>query len=348
MDWLQTLWFVLIAVLWTGFLFLEGFDFGVGMRMLFGRHTETERRVMLNTIGPVWDGNEVWLITAGGAMFAAFPMWYASLISTLYVPVVLVLLGLIFRAVGIEYRGKGSGARWRRAWDVAIGLGSAVAAFGVGALLALTTTGLPVNANGDPVGGAFAFLTPWAVVGGLAVVGFSWVHAAAFLGLKADGAVRRRAVRFAAGWAPLCLVPMAVWVVALQLRAGDAVSWGATVVAVACAVAGWLAARAGREGLAFIGFGGFVVAGVAAVFWAAYPVVLPSTIDGAFDLTVANASSSSYTLGVMSVVALFGVPLVLAYQAWSYWVFRKRISPANIPEAHDVGRRGKPALTGRP
>jgi cytochrome d ubiquinol oxidase subunit II len=348
MDWLQTLWFILIAVLWTGFLFLEGFDFGVGMRVLFGRHSETERRVLLNTIGPVWDGNEVWLITAGGAMFAAFPMWYASLISTLYVPVVLVLLGLIFRAVGVEYRGKGSGDRWRRAWDVAIGIGSAVAAFGVGALLALTTTGLPIDANGDPVGGAFAFLTPWAVVGGLAVVGFSCAHAAAFVGLKADGQVRTRAARFASVWAPLCLVPLAVWVTALQVRSGDVVGWVVTVVAVGCALAGWLAARAGREGFAFVGFGGFVVAGVGAVFWAAYPVVLPSTIDGAFDLTVANASSSSYTLGVMSVVALFGVPLVLAYQAWSYWVFRKRIAPAHIPEAREVGGPGAPALTGRP
>lgn len=334
MHWLQTLWFTLIAVLWTGYLFLEGFDLGVGMRMVFGRRSEKDRRVMLNTIGPVWDGNEVWLITAAGAMFAAFPHWYASLVSTLYVLVVCILLGLIFRAVGIEYRGKVDTPRWRRAWDVAIGGGSLVAAFGVGAMLATTTLGLPVNANGDPVGGAFAWARWPALLGGLAVVGFAWAHSATFLGLKADGPVRDRAAVFAARWAPLCLVPAAVWAVTMAIRTGSVVAWVLVAVAVAAAVAGWTAARTRREGWAFIGYGVFLLAGAAAIFWAAYPVVLPSTLDGAFDLTVAHASSSRYTLGVMSVVALFGVPLVLAYQAWSYWVFRKRIAPAHIPDPH--------------
>ncbi len=348
MDWLPTLWFVLIAVLWTGFLFLEGFDLGVGMRMLFGRHSETERRVMLNTIGPVWDGNEVWLITAGGAMFAAFPMWYASLISTLYLPVVLVLLGLIFRAVGIEFRGKGATARWRRSWDRAIGLGSLVAAFGIGAMLALTTLGLPIDANGDPVGGAFAWFTPAAVLGGAAFVGFSVLHGSTFLGLKADGGVRTRSGRLAATTGPLLVLPLAVWALVMQVRSGGAVSWAATIVAVACALGGWVAARREREGWAFVGFGAFVVTGAAAVFWAAYPVVLPSTVDGAFDLTIANASSSPYTLGVMSVVALFGVPLVLGYQSWSYWVFRKRIAPSHIPGATEAHPEAEAVDAGRP
>src|SRR5690242_12674410 len=190
MELLPTIWFIAIAVLWTGYLFLEGFDLGVGMLMKIFARNNTERRVLLNTIGPVWDGNEVWLLTAGAATFAAFPFWYASLFSTLYLPLVLVLLGLIYRAVAIEYRGKGKTPRWTRAWDWAIGLGSFLAAFGIGAGLALTTTGLPIDENGDRVGGPFVWLTPVAVLGGLAVVGFCLVHAATFLALKTDGPVR--------------------------------------------------------------------------------------------------------------------------------------------------------------
>jgi cytochrome d ubiquinol oxidase subunit II len=336
MDMLPTLWFAVIAVLWIGYLFLEGFDLGVGMHLLFSARNENQRRVMLNAIGPVWDGNEVWLITAAGATFAAFPVWYASLFSALYLPLVFVLLGLIFRAVAIEYRGKGTTVRWRRGWDVALGLGSLVAAFGIGAALALTTTGLPLDANGDRVGGAFAWLTGYAVIGGLAVVGFSLVHAASFLALKTDGDVRSASRRFARRWAPIALLPLLIWVVALQASRGSAVTWGIAAVAVLGGVAAWLANGRGREGWAFVGFGAFLAAGAASIFMASYPVVLPSTIDHAFDLTVGNASSSPYTLGVMSIVACFGIPLVLAYQAWTYWVFRRRVSASSIPEVHPV------------
>jgi cytochrome d ubiquinol oxidase subunit II len=336
MDVLPTVWFVAIAALWIGFLLLEGFDFGVGMHLLFRARTEQERRVMLNAIGPVWDGNEVWLLTAGAGMFAAFPLWYASLFSTLYVPLVLVLLGLIFRAVAIEYRGKRTGRRWTRAWDLSIGLGSLIAAFGLGAGLALTTTGLPIDANGDRVGGPFVWLTLPAVLGGLAVVGFALVQGATFLALKTDGAVRERAGSDVARFAPFALLPIVGWVLLVQVRSGDVVSWGLVLVAVAAAVFGWLAARRRREGRAFLGFSGFLVAGAVSIFAAVYPVVLPSTVDGAFDLTVSNASSSDYTLGVMTIVTAVALPVVLAYQAWSYWVFRKRIAVHHIPEPHDV------------
>ncbi|GAB3796830.1 cytochrome d ubiquinol oxidase subunit II [Humibacter antri] len=342
MDFLPTLWFILIAVLWTGYLFLEGFDLGVGMHMLISGRTENDRRVMLNTIGPIWDGNEVWLITAAGATFAAFPFWYASLVSTLYVPFVVVLLGLIFRAVAIEYRGKGHTARWTRCWDLALGLGSFVAAFGVGAALALTTTGLPIDANGDGVGGPFAWLNGWAVVGGLAVVGFCLVHASAFLALKTEGDVRARAGGFAARWMAALLVPLALWVVAVQVMHGKAYTWLLVAAAVAAAVWALTRARRGREGGAFAGIAGFLILGVASIFANAYPVVLPSTIASRFDLTIGNASSSSYTLGVMSVVAAFGIPLVLAYQGWTYWVFRKRIAGASIPPARRVEPAVKP------
>ena len=343
MEFLPTLWFILIAVLWIGYLFLEGFDLGVGMHMLFTTKKEKEKRVLLNTIGPVWDGNEVWLLTAGGATFAAFPFWYASLFSALYVPLVLVLLGLIFRAVAIEYRGKGTTERWIRGWDYALGLGSLVSAFGIGAALALTTTGLPLNENGDRVGGAWAWLNGYAVLGGLAVVGFCLVHAAAFLALKTDGPVRVRARKFVTLGLPILLAPLAVWVLIIQFQTGSLITWALVLVAVAGAVWAWLANRAGREGWSFIGMGVFLVTGAASIFAAVFPVVLPSTIDHAFDLTVSNASSSEYTLGVMTIVACFGVPLVLAYQGWTYWVFRKRVTVNHIPDARPV----QPAVTPR-
>jgi cytochrome bd ubiquinol oxidase subunit II len=336
MEILPTVWFIAIAALWIGYLLLEGFDLGVGMHMLVSARTESQRRLMLNTIGPVWDGNEVWLITAGAATFAAFPFWYASLFSALYIPLVLVLLGLIFRAVGIEYRGKGKSDRWRTFWTWAVGLGSFVSAFGVGAALALTTTGLPINENGDRVGGPFAWLTPYAVLGGLAVVGFCLVHAAAFLGLKTLGTVRERASRFVTRWAPLALLPIIGWVIAVQLINGKVWTWALIGAAVVALLFGLGAARHRREGRAFIGIAAFLVLGAASIFASAYPVVLPSTIDPAFSLTISNAASGSYTLGVMSIVTAIGLPMVLLYQGYTYWVFRKRLAETHLPEPHAV------------
>ncbi|KAB1652155.1 cytochrome d ubiquinol oxidase subunit II [Pseudoclavibacter chungangensis] len=341
MEPLQIVWFGAIAALWIGYLLLEGFDLGVGMLMLVGvrgdaEQREQDRRVMLNTIGPVWDGNEVWLITAGAAIFAAFPLWYASLFSTLYVALTLVLLGLIMRAVAIEYRGKRNTDRWRTMWTWALGLGSFVSAFGIGAALALTTTGLPINEYGDREGGPLSWFSLGAVLGGLGVVGFSIVHAQAFLALKSDGPVRERANRFARSWGLLLLLPIVGWVLQVQFLSGSVWSWALVVVAVLALVGSIVAAFRRREGWTFVGMCGFLVAGAAAIFTAAFPVVIPSTLDPAFDLTIMNASSSSYTLGVMTIVASFGLPLVLAYQAWSYWVFRRRVGPESIPAAHTV------------
>ena len=333
---LPTVWFIAISILWIGYLLLEGFDLGVGMHMLIRARNENDRRVMLNSIGPVWDGNEVWLLTAGAATFAAFPLWYASLFSTLYLPLTLVLLGLIFRAVAIEYRGKGSTTRWIRTWDWAIGLGSFVSAFGLGAGLALTTTGLPIDANGDRVGGPFIWMTPVAVLGGLAVVGFCLVHGANFLALKTDGPVRERAGRDTARFAPIALLPIVGWVLLVQFRSGDPVSWSLVALAVVAVVLGWLAARVRREGWAFLGFAAFLVFGAAAIFEAVFPVVLPSTINPAFDLTIGNAASGDYSLGVMTVITGCALPVILGYQAWSYWVFRRRIAPHHVPEPHEV------------
>ncbi|GAB3601196.1 cytochrome d ubiquinol oxidase subunit II [Microbacterium tumbae] len=337
MEPLAVFWFIAIAALWIGYLLLEGFDLGVGMHMIFSTRSERDRRVMLNTIGPVWDGNEVWLITAGAAMFAAFPAWYASLFSTLYLPLTIALVGLIVRAVGIEYRGKIHTERWRTFWTRMIGLGSLIVAFCIGAALALTSTGLPIDAGGNRVGGAFVWLTVPAVLGGLAVVGFALAHSATFLGLKADGDVRERAGRFAARWAPLCLVPAAGWAIWVQLvHGGNLLAWALIVLAVAAAAFGWAAARRRREGRAFLGYAGFGLFGAAAIFAGMFPLVLPSTVDAAYDLTIANASNSPYTLGVMTIVVVCALPVILVYQAWSYWIFRKRVTPGMIPDAHIV------------
>jgi cytochrome d ubiquinol oxidase subunit II len=334
MELLPTVWFIAIAVLWTGYLFLEGFDLGVGMLMKLFARDNTERRVLLNTIGPVWDGNEVWLLTAAGATFAAFPFWYASLFSALYLPLLIVLVALIFRAVAFEYRGKVDTVRWRTTWDWAIAVGSFVAAFGVGAALALTTTGLPLDANGDRDGGPFAWFSGYAVLGGFAVAGFAVVHALAFLALKTDGEVRHRARRWFVRLLPVLLLPMAGWAVSVQLLFGKTWTLALLAAAVLAAAAAWIQARKGKEGTAFLATGIFLVGGTASIFGAVFPRVLPSTIDPAFSLTITNASSSDYTLGLMTVVACVGLPLVIAYQAWTYWVFRRRVSAAHIPEAH--------------
>ncbi|WP_104117438.1 cytochrome d ubiquinol oxidase subunit II [Arthrobacter sp. B1805] len=333
---LPTLWFVLIAVLWAGYLFLEGFDLGVGMLMKLMARNDTQRRVLLNTVGPVWDGNEVWLVTAVGATFAAFPHWYASLLSALYLPFLVVLLGLIFRAVAFEWRGKRDSDAWRNRWDWAIAIGSFTAAAGIGAALALTTTGLPLDADGNRVGGAFAWATAPAFLGAAAVVLFCLVHAAAFLALKTEGGVRGQADRLFRRLLPLAMVPFVGWALLVQADTGSVVTWLVVVLAVVAFVAAHRSSTAGRDGRAFAALGVGMLALVGSIFGAVFPVVLPSTLDDAFDLTTQNAASSPYTLGLMSVVACFGLPLVLAYQAWTYWVFRRRVSEASIPAAHAI------------
>ena len=220
---LDTVWFVLIAVLWIGYLFLEGFDLGVGILLrTFGRN-DKERRLMLNTIGPVWDGNEVWLLTAGGATFAAFPRWYAALFSALYIPLTLVLVALIFRATAIEYRGKMADRAWADRWDWALCLGSIVAAGGVGAMLAMTTTGLPINANGDRAAGPVLSVVLFALLGAAAVIGFSIAQALAFLSLKTDGEMRVRARAALKTWIIPLAAPAALWAILLGIRTMDVV-----------------------------------------------------------------------------------------------------------------------------
>lgn len=334
METLATIWFVLISVLWIGYIFLDGFDLGVGMLMPIFSKDERRRRVLLNSIGPVWDGNEVWLVTAAGAMFAAFPHWYASLFSALYIPLTLCLLGLIFRAIAIEYRGKGHTQAWLTFWTWAMAIGSGVTAFFIGALLVVTTTGLPLDEFGDVVGGAFAWLSWPAVLGGLGGVGFSFVHGLIFLGLKTDGELRVRARRWALRALLPCAVPFLIWfALAVPQRTWLIVPVVGAAVAL---IAAFFAVRANAEKRAFFLHGLFLLLGMASVFIGTYPDVLPSTLDPANSLTVITASSSNYTLGVMFTVTVIFLPIVIGYQIFSYRQFLNRLTESHIPDAHRV------------
>ncbi|MGY2065711.1 cytochrome d ubiquinol oxidase subunit II [Blastococcus sp. SYSU DS0619] len=337
---LQTLWFAAVAVLWTGFLLLEGFDFGVAALLpVLGRRT-ADRHLMLRSIGPLWDGNEVWLITAAGAVFAAFPGWYASWLPALYLPFVLVLFGLIIRAVAFEWRHSHHTAQWDSTWTHVITVGSLIAALGVGAALGATTLGLPIDGDGNRVGGAFSGVGWPALLGAVAVLGFSVVHGALFLSLKVDGDVRERARAFAVRWAPVGALPLLAWAGLVHLRYGTTLTGALWVVAALAVLVAWVRIRLGREGQAFAAWGAMLVASAATLFGAAYPVVVPSTVDRAFDLTIADASVSDYTLTVMTWAAAVGLPVVLCYQAWTYWVFRKRLTAEPV---HEEPRDSAPA-----
>ncbi|ASO17781.1 cytochrome d ubiquinol oxidase subunit II [Actinoalloteichus hoggarensis] len=328
---LPTVWFFLIATLWLGYFFLEGFDFGVGMLLGIGTRDEKERRVLINTIGPVWDGNEVWVIVAVGATFAAFPDWYAALLSGAYLPVLFVLLSLIGRGVAFEYRGKVDGVRWRRNWDRVIQIGSWLPPLGWGFIITATVTGLPIDVNGDLRGGLIDLVRVETLLGALALAGFSLLHGAVFLALKTDGDIRWRMQRFASRYGALLLLPGAALLAIVQFRHGAA--WTAVIagVAVLASIGALLLLPRGRAGRAFTLLGVMLAAVVVVLFGSLYPNVMPSTIDSMFTLTVAGAASSPYTLSVITWVAAFGTPAVLLYQGWTYWVFRRRISTAHIP-----------------
>ncbi len=327
---LPLVWFVAIAVLWTGYFVLEGFDFGVGVLLPAVGRDETGRRVMINAIGPVWDGNEVWLITAIGAMFAAFPAWYAGLLSGFYLPVLLIVLALIGRGVAFEYRGKAATAAGRARWDTAIVAGSAVPAFGWGLVFANALRGVELGADGVVRSTTVSLLSPYALLGGLAVLSLSALHGALFLGLKTDGPVRARARTAARVIAPVAVPAVTgfgLWTVATT---GPAWAWTVLLAGAAALLGAVALSAAGREGWAFTATAAAVAALSVVIFGSLYPAVLPSLVSPEFDLTVAEAASGPYTLGIMSVVALVFLPLVLAYQAWSYWVFRRRVRPEHV------------------
>jgi len=329
---LTTVWFCLIAVLWIGYLVLEGFDFGVGMLLPVLGRDDTGRRVLINTIGPVWDGNEVWLIVAGGATFAAFPEWYATLFSGFYLPLLLILLALIVRGVAFEYRGKIDDDRWRARWDVCIVVGSAVPALLWGVALANLVRGVPIDAGKEYTGSLLTLLNPFGLLGGLTTLSLFALHGAVFLALKTTGEVRERAGALAARLAVPTLVLAGAFVLWTQLaHDGKAWTWGAVGVAAATLVGVVRATGARDERQAFALTSVAIVAAVVLLFGSLFPDVMPSSTDAANSLTVDNAASTPYTLRVMTWVAVLLLPFVLLYQGWTYWVFRRRIGVADIP-----------------
>jgi cytochrome d ubiquinol oxidase subunit II len=301
---LNTLWFWLIAVLFIGFFFLEGFDFGVGILLPFLGKDDQERRMIINTIGPFWDGNEVWLITAGGAMFAAFPNWYATLFSGFYLALVLMLLALIGRGVAFEFRGKVESERWRRVWDWAIFAGSFLPALLWGVALSNILRGVPIDSDMQYIGGFFNLLNPYSLISGIASTLIFTLHGALFLDLKVTDMFDRLGVNPGV----------------IPLTAGAAM-FGA----------GWFI-RERHPGWAFTMTGVCIVFSTVSLFMGLYPRVMVSSSNPDWSLTIYNAASNPYTLRVMSIVAAIFVPIVLIYQGWSYYIFRKRITRESVLE----------------
>jgi cytochrome d ubiquinol oxidase subunit II len=339
---LTTVWFTLIAVLWIGYFCLEGFDFGVGMLLPVLAKDDTERRVLINTIGPVWDGNEVWLLVAGGATFAAFPEWYATLFSGFYLPLLLILVALIIRGVAFEYRAKHDDDTWRRNWDVAIVVGSVLPAVLWGVAFGNILRGVPIDADKEYAGGFFNLLNAYSLLGGAMTLLLFLTHGAIFVSLKTDGRIRGAARALALRVGSAAAVAAVGFLLWTQLDSGDGRSAVAFVLAAAALVGGLAAIAAGREGWAFVGTFAAIALGVAGLFLALFPDVMPTSLSDGVSLTTSNAAATHYTLTIMTVVAAVFTPVVLAYQAWTYWVFRQRIAVHHIP----APSAGRPAPSG--
>ncbi|WP_328537863.1 cytochrome d ubiquinol oxidase subunit II [Streptomyces sp. NBC_00344] len=331
---LNDFWFLLIAVLWTGYFFLEGFDFGVGILTRLLARDRRERRVLINIIGPVWDGNEVWLITAAGAMFAAFPVWYATFFSGFYLLLVLILLLLIVRVLSFEYRHKRPEENWQRNWEWVLFVSSLLLPFLWGMIFANLVHGVPVNSRQDYAGSFADLLNGYAILGGLAFTALCTLHGAVFTALKTVGDIRVRARAFANRAAVVTALLAAAFLIWMQTDRGNGATWVAFCVALAALVASLVMNVRGREGWAFAFTGIAIAATVAAMFLALAPDVMPSSLNSAWNLTVDNAASGPYTLKVMTWVAGIMTPLVLLYQGWTYWVFRKRLGTQHIADAH--------------
>ena len=327
---LNTVWFILVTILFIGFFFLEGFDYGVGLLLPFLGKDDDERRAIINSIGPVWDGNEVWMITAGGALFASFPNVYATLFSGFYLALVLMLVALILRGVAFEFRGKRESKNWRTLWDWAIFTGSLLPALLWGVAVANLMRGFAIEQDMNYYGGLLPLLNPYALLGGLVFVSLFTMHGANFLTRKVSDVILERAKKAAFSFWIVATV-LTVAFVAWTFFATDILTKPglnglipALLAAVALLVTGWLI-RTRKSGWAFITGSLTVVFATLMVFTGLYPRILVSSLDPAWSLTIVNAASSPYTLKVMTIVAAIFVPIVLAYQIWSYWIFRKRV-----------------------
>ncbi|SDS77472.1 cytochrome d ubiquinol oxidase subunit II [Microlunatus soli] len=332
---LTTLWFGVVTFFWLGYFVLEGFDFGVGMwQTLLGRE-ERDRRAIISTIGPVWDGNEVWVIVAGGAMFAAFPGWYATTFSAFYLPLLAILVALIIRVVAFEYRDHHDDPRWRRRWDTCMLIGSALPAFLWGLVFGNIVAGLPLNSNGDYTGSPLGLLNPFAVLIGVTTLSLFLTHGGVFLALRTTGELRLRAKR-AAGvsgmFSAVLGIAALLWLNLLPTTGNRPVVLALSVIAVVALVFALVMHRADRDGWSFAGTALTVAAVVLSLFAALFPRLLPSSTDPRWTLTITNAAAGDYSLTIMSWSALVLIPLVIGYQAWTYWVFRKRVVVEPAPE----------------
>lgn len=328
---LNTLWFFLIAVLFTGFFVLEGFDFGVGMLSPFIGHNEQERRLLINTIGPFWDGNEVWLLTAGGAMFAAFPDWYATLFSGFYIALFFLVLSLMVRGVSFEFRSKRPSARWRTGWDRALFVGSLLPPLLWGVALANLMKGVPINAHMQDTGSFWSLLNPYSLVGGVAMVLLFLLHGSLFLSLRTHGDLQLRARTAARRIGVWTTIAMFVFIIMSYFYTDMFTKQGilpgpVPVLAGFSLISIPFLIRNNKDGWAFMMSILTVILSIATVFLALYPNVMISSLNPAWNLTVYNAASNPYSLTVMTIVALSLLPFVLAYQAWTFWVFRKRLT----------------------
>ncbi|NTV66378.1 MAG: cytochrome d ubiquinol oxidase subunit II [Chlorobaculum sp.] len=328
---MQIIWFILVAVLFTGFFILEGFDFGVGILLPFMGKDDLERRTVINTIGPFWDGNEVWLITAGGAIFAAFPHWYATLFSGFYLALLLMLVALIFRGLAFEYRSKRDNPAWRSFWDWSIFFGSAVPALLWGVAMANFIRGVPIDASMNYTGGFFNLLNPYALACGVASLLIFTLHGAVFLTLKTSGELQERAMGIAKKlWAPATLLSLVFAVytfVETDLFTRLGVNPGAIpIFSVLALLSVIVLLKKNATGWAFFMTAIAIAFSAITIFMGLFPRVLISSTNPAWSLTIYNSSSSAYTLGIMTTVALIFVPIVLIYQGWSYWVFRQRVT----------------------
>ena len=331
---LPTLWFVILGFFFVGYFVLDGFDFGVGMSLPFLGRDDTDRRVLINTIGPVWDLNETWVIVAGAFLFAAFPEWYATLFSGFYLLMLLILLALIARGVSFEYRHQRPESSWKRRFDLMIVVGSAVPAFVWGLVFANVVQGVPLDEGHNYTGTLVDLLNPYALLGGLTTLLLFFTHGVVFVTLKTEGAIRDRARRLATRAGLVTIVVAASFLVLTSLMHGTLASVVLSTGAAVSLIASFVANLRGREGRSFGLMALTIALAVSSLFAALFPWVMPASNDPANGLTIANASSSTYTLTIMSWVALVFVPLILGYQGFTYWIFRKRITRATIPAAH--------------
>ncbi|PJJ63381.1 cytochrome d ubiquinol oxidase subunit II [Compostimonas suwonensis] len=328
---LGLLWFWIVAGLFVGYFVLDGFDFGVGMSLPFLGKDDVDRRVLINTIGPVWDLNETWVIVAGASLFAAFPEWYATMFSGFYLALLLILLALIARGVSFEYRHQRPEHAWKRRFDTMIVVGSAVPAFLWGVAFANVVRGVPLDAGHNLTGSLLDLLNPYALLGGLTTLVLFFTHGVVFVTLKTDGEMRARAHRLAIGAGVVTIVVAAAFLLWTTLAYGSIASALLSAAAAVALVGSFLANLRARSGVAFALMAVTIGVAVLSLFSSLVPDVMPASNDAANSLTIANASSSQYTLTVMSWTALVFLPLIVGYQAWTYWIFRKRITRASIP-----------------